>query len=117
MIDVHLAAGQLWTRSRLFSAVGVALPSAHLPLKVLPHLRTFNITKVFGKLESQDLPPEDFLLKRCEWHLRTGEGRKTPLQSARGVERVPWGESQSNTNLCHQFLVIIYRVSQKKVTF
>ena len=37
----HLATGQFWTRVWRGSTVGVALPSAHLPLKLLPHLRTF----------------------------------------------------------------------------
>ena len=48
-------------------------------------------------LKYWDLPPENFLFKQGFWkievgHLRTGEGRETPLQSARGVERVPWGK-------------------------
>ena len=48
-------------------------------------------------LKYWDSPPENFLFKQSFWkievgHLRTGEGRETPLQSARCVERVPWGK-------------------------
>ena len=56
-----------------------------------------------------DLPPENFLFKQSFWnieigHLRTGEGRETPLQSARGVERIPWGKVKLTRSRSFLFL-------------